>query len=91
VHVLVGLGMLMLAGGLLAFRRPTAGSLLVCVVALVSLVYAYDRGMERWTPLVYYWGAPWALAWIAGICGGSSLYRRLGRAKDPSGSEPPAE
>lgn len=90
VHLLVGLGVLMLAGGVLAFRRPAGGSLLVCAAALVSLVYAYDHGMERWTPLVYYWGAPWVLAWVAGICGGYSLYRRLERPEEPPGSRPPA-
>ena len=58
VHVLVGLGIIMVIGGLLSFKWPSVGGVIVCVAAMVGLIYTYDRGQYRWTPYLYYWWAP---------------------------------
>lgn len=77
VHVLIGIGVMMIAGGLITFKWPSVGAIIVCLAAILGLVYTFDRGMYRWTPLVYYWWAPWLFAWIAGIFAGLSLHQRV--------------
>lgn len=77
VHMLVGLGVIMIVGGLLSLKWPSVGAIVVSVAAIVGLVYTFDRGMYRWTPMVYYWWGPWLFAWIAGIFAGFSLHQRV--------------
>ena len=64
VHVLVGLGIVMVIGGLLSFKWPSVGGIIVCVAAMIGLIYTYNRGQYRWTPYLYYWWGPWLFAWI---------------------------
>ena len=84
VHMLVGLGIIMVIGGLLAFKWPALGICIVCTGAMFGLIATYDRGRPpfmgdalrtRWTPYLYYWAAPWVLAWISGIFAGLSLLK----------------
>jgi len=87
VHVLVGIGVIMVVGGLISFKWPSVGAVIVCLGAIVGLIFTYNRGQYHWTPLVYYWWAPWLFAWIAGIFAGLSMSQRvqqLGAQKDGS-------
>jgi hypothetical protein len=105
VHMLVGLGVIMVIGGLLAFKWPALGICIVCAGAMIGLISVYDRGRPpfmgdslrtRWLPYFYYWAAPWVLAWIAGIFGGLSLQKSVKPFDttapiDPAGVAPAAE
>ena len=82
VHVLTGIGVIMVVGGLLSFKWPSVGAIVVCVAAMVGLIYTYDRGMYRWIPLVYYWWGPWLLAWIAGIFAGYAAYKNVPQSSE---------
>jgi len=88
VHVLIGLGVLMLIAGLLTFKWPSWGAGAVCLFAMIGLVYTYNRGMYHWTPLVYYWWGPWLFAWIAGIFAGLSLSQRIEKLGAQDGGAP---
>ena len=77
VGELIGLGVVMLAGGLLSLKWPSVGASIVNVAAMIGLVYVFDRGQYRWLPLLYYWAAPWLLAWLAGIFAGHALHARV--------------
>jgi len=77
VHVLVGIGVIMVIGGLISFKWPSVGAIIVCLAAMIGLLYTYDRGEFRWTPLLYYWWAPWLLAWICGIFAGYAAYKNV--------------
>jgi hypothetical protein len=77
VHMLVGIGVVMVVGGALSFKWPSVGGIIVCVAAMIGLVYTFNRGQYRWTPLLYYWGAPWVLAWISGIFAGYAAYKNV--------------
>ena len=46
---------IMVIGGLLSFKWPSVGGVIVCVAAMIGLIYTYDRGQYRWTPYLYYW------------------------------------
>ena len=82
VHVLVGIGVIMVVGGLLSFKWPSIGAIIVCSAAMLGLIYTYDRGQYRWTPLVYYWWAPWLLAWIAGIFAGYAAFKNVPQSNE---------
>jgi len=77
VGMLTGMGVIMVVGGLLAFKWPSLGASIVCVAAMVGLVYTFDRGDGAWVPLLYYWAAPWLLAWLSGIFAGYALHARV--------------
>jgi hypothetical protein len=77
VHVLVGLGIVMVVGGLLSFKWPSVGGIIVCTAAMLGLIYTYDRGQYRWTPYLYYWWGPWLFAWICGIFAGYAAYKNV--------------
>ena len=77
VHVLVGIGIVMVVGGALTFKWPSVGAVIVCLAAMIGLVYTYNRGQYRWTPLLWYWGAPWVFAWMAGIAAGYAAYKNV--------------
>jgi len=86
VHMLVGLGVIVVVGGLLAFKWPALGIGIVCAGAMIGLISVYDRGAPpfkgdayrlRWMPYFYYWAAPWVLAWVSGIFGGLSLQKSI--------------
>ena len=77
VHVLVGLGIIMVIGGLLSFKWPSVGGIIVCVAAMIGLIYTYNRGQYRWTPYLYYWWGPWLFAWICGIFAGYAAYKNV--------------
>ena len=49
---------------------------------MVGLVYTFNRGQYRWTPLLYYWGAPWVLAWIGGIFAGYAAYQNVPQSSE---------
>jgi hypothetical protein len=82
VHVLIGIGAIMVVGGLLCFKWPSVGGIIVCAAAMVGLVFTYDRGQYRWAPMLYYWGAPWALAWLAGIFAGYAAYKNVPQSSE---------
>src|SRR5512136_1927851 len=44
VHQLVGLGIIMVIGGLLAFKWPALGISIVCAGAMFGLIATYDKG-----------------------------------------------
>ena len=77
VHILVGLGIVMLIGGLLSFKWPGVGAVIVCLAAMLGLIYTYGRGEWRWTPYLYYWWGPWVFAWLTGIFAGYFTYRNV--------------
>ena len=66
----------MVIGGLLSFKWPSVGGIIVCVAAMIGLIYTYDRGQYRWTPYLYYWWGPWLFAWICGIFAGYAAYQQ---------------
>jgi hypothetical protein len=82
VHVLIGIGVIMVIGGLLSFKWPSVGAIIVCVAAMVGLVYTFNRGEFRWTPLLYYWGAPWVFAWFSGIFAGYAAYLNVPQSNE---------
>jgi len=82
VHVLVGLGVVMIVGGLLSFKWPSVGGIIVCTAAMLGLIYTYDRGQYRWTPYLYYWWGPWLFAWICGIFAGYAAYKNVPQSDD---------
>lgn len=85
---LVGLGLVMVGGGLLALKWPSIGASVVCLATMIGLVYVFGRGQYRWVPLLYYWGAPWLLAWLSGIFAGYALHARIephGNGVGPAG------
>jgi hypothetical protein len=82
VHVLIGIGVVMVVGGALSFKWPSIGAIIVCVAAMIGLVYTFNRGQYRWTPLLYYWGAPWVFAWIAGIFAGYAAYQNVPQSNE---------
>ena len=93
VHMLVGLGIIMVVGGLLAFKWPALGICLVCAGAMFGLIATYDKGRPpfmgdelrtRWMPYVYYWAAPWVLAWISGIFAGLALQKSVKQFDSPA-------
>jgi hypothetical protein len=88
VHVLVGIGVVMVVAGLISLKWPSIGGGIVCAAAMVGLVYTYNRGEYHWTPLVYYWWGPWLFAWIAGICAGLSLAKRVEQLGAQEGGAP---
>ncbi len=77
VYVLLGLGTIMVAGGLLSFKWPSVGAVVVCSAAMVGLIHTYGRGQYHWLPYLYYWGGPWVFAWLAGILAGYAAYRNV--------------
>jgi len=93
VHQLVGFGIIMVIGGLLAFKWPALGICIVCGAAMIGLIGVYDRGRPigggdplrgRWVPYLYYWAAPWLLAWISGIFAGLSLQKSVKQYDSPA-------
>jgi hypothetical protein len=93
VHMLVGLGVVMVVGGVIAFKWPALGISIVCAGALIGLVSVYDRGRPpfmgdplrtRWMPYFYYWAGPWVLAWISGIFGGLALQKTVKQYDSPA-------
>ena len=85
-------------GGVIAFWRPALGIGIVCAAALIGLIGVYDRGRpigggdplrSRWIPYVYYWGAPWVLAWIAGIFAGLFLQKTVEQHDSPAEIDKP--
>ncbi len=77
VHMLVGLGIVMVVGGLISFKWPSVGGIIVCTAAMIGLLHTYDRGQYRWTPYLYYWWGPWLFAWICGIFAGYAAYKNV--------------
>ena len=72
----------MVIGGLLSLRWPSVGAIIVCVAAMLGLVYTFNRGQYRWTPLLYYWAAPWVLAWFSGIFAGYAAYQNVPQSNE---------
>jgi hypothetical protein len=83
VHMLIGLGAVMVVGGALSFKWPSVGGIIVCVAAMIGLIYTFNRGQYRWMPMLYYWGAPWVLAWISGIAAGDAAYKNVPQIDEP--------
>ena len=82
VHLLIGLGVVMVVAGALSFKWPSVGGVVICVAAMIGLVYTYNRGQYRWTPLLYYWGIPGVFAWLAGIAAGFAAYRNVPQSNE---------
>ncbi len=82
VHMLVGVGVIMVVGGLLSLKWPSVGAIIVCVAAMIGLIYTFNRGQYRWTPLLYYWLGPWLFAWIAGIFAGYAAYKNVPQSSE---------
>ncbi len=82
VHVLMGIGVVMVVGGLLSFKWPSIGGIIVCSAAMLGLIYAYNRGQYRWSPMLYYWWGPWLFAWIAGIFAGYAAYKNVPQSNE---------
>ena len=82
VHVLIGIGVIMIVGGLLSIKWPSVGAIIVCVAAMIGLIYTYNRGQYRWTPMVYYWWGPWLFAWVAGIFAGYAAYQNVPQSSE---------
>lgn len=82
VHVLIGIGIIMVVGGLISFKWPSVGGVIVCTAAMAGLIYTYDRGQYRWSPMVYYWWGPWLFAWIAGIFAGYAAYKNVPQSSE---------
>jgi len=82
VHVLIGVGIVILIGGLLSFKWPSVGAIIVCVAAMIGLIYTYERGQYRWMPYLYYWGIPWLFAWFAGIFAGYAAYKNVPQSSE---------
>ena len=61
VGILIGTGIIMVVGGVIAFRSAVWGGLVVIVPAVVGLVYCYTHEWHR-LDLIYYWAAPVVLA-----------------------------
>lgn len=76
VGLLIGMGIIMVIGGLIAFRSAVWGGLVIIVPAIVGLVYCYTHAWHR-LDLITYWAAPVVLAWIAGILAGYALYKQV--------------
>ena len=76
VGMLIGMGIIMVIGGLLAFRSALWGGLLVIFPAVIGLIYSYTHAWHR-LDLVYYWAAPVVLAWLAGILAGYALAKQI--------------
>ena len=91
VHVLVGLGIAMVVGGVLSFRWPSVGGVIVCVAAMIGLIYTYDRGQYRWTPHLYYWWGPWLFAWLCGIFAGYAAFKKGPQSNERLADARPAE
>jgi hypothetical protein len=77
VHMLIGVGIVLVIGGALSFKWPSVGGVIICVAAMVGMVYTYNRGQYRWTPLLWYWGVPWVFSWLAGIAAGYAAYKNV--------------
>lgn len=82
VHVLTGIGVVMIVGGLLSIKWPGVGAVIVCVATVIGLIYTYDRGQYRWTPMVYYWWGPWLFAWLAGIFAGYATFKNVPQSSE---------
>jgi hypothetical protein len=76
VGMLIGMGIIMVVGGLLAFRSALWGGLLVIFPAVVGLVYCYTHAWHR-LDLIAYWAAPVVLAWLSGIFAGYALAKSI--------------
>ena len=76
VGVLIGMGIIMVIGGLLAFRSALWGGLLVIFPAVIGLIYSYTHAWHR-LDLIHYWAAPVVLAWLAGILAGYALAKQI--------------
>lgn len=97
-HQLAGFGLIMVIGGVIAFWRPALGIGIVCTAALIGLIGVYDRGRpigggdplrSRWIPYMYYWAAPWVLAWISGIFAGLYLQKTVEQHDSPAEIDKP--
>jgi hypothetical protein len=86
VGLLIGMGIVMVVGGIVAFRSALWGGLIVVMPAVVGLVYCFTHTWHR-LDLVTYWGAPVVLAWISGILAGYALVKSI----EPYDVEPPED
>ena len=76
VGILIGTGIIMVVGGVIAFRSALWGGLLVIFPAVVGLIYCYTHEWHR-LDLIAYWAAPVVLAWLSGILGGYALAKSI--------------
>lgn len=76
VGMLIGMGIIMVIGGLIAFRNSVWGGLVMVVPAVIGLVYCYTHAWHR-LDLIYFWAAPVVLAWVGSIVAGFALYKEV--------------
>ena len=58
VHVLIGLGVIMVIGGLLSFKWPASARSSSASPPWSASSYTFNRGQYRWTPLLLLLGRP---------------------------------
>lgn len=68
-----GMGLLMIAGGLVVLKKPAVGGVVVVLAAVLGLVYVYTHEWYRMA-LLAYWAVPVLLCWLAGILAGYALH-----------------
>lgn len=74
VGLLFGMGLVMIAGGLVTLKSPAIGGIITVSAAVVGLVYTYTHQWYR-MELLTWWAAPVLLCWLAGILAGYALHR----------------
>ncbi|MEE4274470.1 MAG: hypothetical protein V2J16_01180 [Thermoleophilia bacterium] len=74
VGLLFGMGLVMIAGGLVTLKWPAIGGIITVSAAVVGLVYTYTHQWYR-MELLTWWAAPVLLCWLAGILAGYALHR----------------
>jgi hypothetical protein len=72
--LMLGMGVVMIAGGLLTLKNVAVGGVMVVAAAVVGLVFTYTHEWHR-VDLLYYWAVPLLLCWVAGILAGYALQR----------------
>ena len=73
VGVLFGMGLVMIAGGLITLKSPAIGGIVTVSAAVVGLVFTYTHQWYR-VELLTWWTAPVLLCWLAGILAGYALH-----------------
>ena len=86
VGLLIGMGVIMIIGGLLAFRSALWGGLLVLFPSVVGLIYCYTHEWHR-LDLLKIWALPVVLGWLAGILAGYALGKDVKAYDGPPESE----
>jgi hypothetical protein len=74
VGLLFGMGLVMIAGGIITLKSPAVGGIVTVSAAVVGLVFTYTHQWYR-MELLTWWAVPVLLCWLAGILAGYALHR----------------